>query len=320
MWVKMNTSQEFQNAQSEISNKTIEVSIIATAHRPKNWQAVFNSIVTDLNFEVIFVGPKALPKNVNLPANFRFIKSKVKPTQCVEIAIREARGKFLLLTADDLVFETKFALDELVASWCRLNNDYSISSCKYKLHGIPQPEIDLRYFAGELSSPLLPIGALMLRTSVLKVGGIDAGFTGVFYDIDLVMRLYENGGKLQVTDVFVDEKIGLKRGSTLCGDYWKSDREYLDSLWTHDGKIVKNRLREVTSFENTGIMSKTQGPRGHWAGRTSVVDFFNDFHFWLKKLIEKIVVTKIGRMLIKFMRLRQIRSRYRRKIVNLKLN
>jgi len=103
----LNNSQRFRDKKSEASNQIIEVSIIATAHRPKNWEIVFNSVVSNLNFEVIFVGPKKLPKNTNLPDNFRFIKSKVKPTQCVEIAIRASRGKFLLLIADDLVFETK---------------------------------------------------------------------------------------------------------------------------------------------------------------------------------------------------------------------
>ncbi len=308
----MKNSDAFPSSKLDAATKKIEVSIIATAHRPKNWETVFKSIVTNLNFEVIFVGPKALPKNVNLPENFRFIKSKVKPTQCVEIAIRESRGKFLLLIADDLVFETQYAVDELVNSWEQLNNIYSITSCKYKLHGISQSERDLRYFAGDLSTPLLPIGALMLKSSVVEVGGIDVGFTGVFYDIDLVMRLYENGGKLQVTGAFVDEKIGLKRGSTLCGDYWKSDREYLNSLWTQNGKVIGNRLHKVLNFKDAGIRSKTQGPRGHWAGRTSLTDYFNDLDFWMKKFIDKIVVTRIGQIIIKFMRLKQIRSIYRR--------
>jgi hypothetical protein len=302
----------FPSTQLDAATEKIEVSIIATAHRPKNWETVFKSIVTNLNFEVVFVGPNALPKNVNLPENFRFIKSKVKPTQCVEMAIRASRGKFLLLIADDLVFETQFAVDELVDSWYQLKNPYSISSCKYKLHGISQSETDLRYFAGDLSTPLLPIGALMLKSSVVEVGGIDLGFTGVFYDIDLVMRLYEKGGELHVTGAFVDEKIGLKRGSTLCGDYWKSDREYLNSLWTQNGKVVGNRLRQVSKFKDTSIESKTQGPRGHWAGRTSFTDYINDLDFWTKKFIDKIVVTKNGQLIIKLMRLKEIRSMYRR--------
>lgn len=293
-------------------SEEIEVSIIATAHRPKNWEVVYKSIVTDLKFEVIFVGPKELPKNIDLPGNFRFIKSKVKPTQCVEIAIKEARGRFILLIADDLVFETKFALEELVSTWKTLNNVYSITSCKYKLHGVPQSETDLRFFAGDLTTPLLPIAALMLRSSVIEVGLIDSGFTGVFYDIDLVMRLYEKGGKLLVSEAYVDEKVGLRRGSTLCGDYWESDRKYLNSLWTIDGNVIENRIKSVAGFKEDEIKSKTQGPRGHWAGRTSARDYLDDLVFWTKKLREKIVSTKSGQTLIKSLRLKQIRTAYRK--------
>ena len=36
-----------------INSDEIVVSIIATAHRPKNWEVVFNSIVSNLKFEVI---------------------------------------------------------------------------------------------------------------------------------------------------------------------------------------------------------------------------------------------------------------------------
>lgn len=190
-------------------SEEIEVSIIATAHRPKNWEVVYRSIVTDLKFEVIFVGTKELPRNINLPGNFRFMKSKVKPTQCVEIAIRK-------------------------------------------------------------------------------------------------------GGKLFVSEAYVDEKVGLRRGSTLGGDYWESDRKYLNSLWTIDGKVIENRIKSVAGFKEIDIKLKTQGPRGHWAGRTSAGDYLDDLVFWRRKLGEKIVSTKLGQTMIKFLRLRQIRRTYRK--------
>ena len=291
-----------------MNSDEIVVSVIATAHRPKNWEVVFNSIVSNLNFEVIFVGPKPLPRKVNLPDNFRFIKSKVKPTQCVEIAMGAALGKFILLIADDLVFETKYALDILVESWMKLKNDYAISSCKYKLHGVYQSEKDLRYFAGDLSTPLLPIGGLMLRSAVFEIGAVDNGFIGVFYDIDLVMRLYERGGVLKINEVFLDEKVGLRRGSTLCGDYWKSDREYLNSLWTFEGKVVSGRNKKVSKFKSEKILTFTQGPRGHWAGRTSLIDFFMDLNFWSRKLLQKLIITKIAQQLISTFKLRELRS------------
>ena len=69
----------------------IDVSIIATAHRPANWLAICDSFVTECKIEFVFVGPNP-PVDIR-PENFKYIRSRVKPAQCVEIALRNAVGK-----------------------------------------------------------------------------------------------------------------------------------------------------------------------------------------------------------------------------------
>ena len=62
------------------------VTIIATAYRTDNWINLYNSFGKPslVNLEFVFVGPNE--PNYELPENFRFIQSDVKPTQCIEIA------------------------------------------------------------------------------------------------------------------------------------------------------------------------------------------------------------------------------------------
>ena len=61
-------------------------------------------------FEVVFCGPN-IP-NFELPRNFKFIYSTVKPAQCLEIALRQFLGEYVIHINDDFLFSEK-ALDIL---------------------------------------------------------------------------------------------------------------------------------------------------------------------------------------------------------------
>jgi len=182
----------------------IDVSIIATAHRPENWPEVCNSFITNLNIEFIFVGPNP-PKNT-LPVNFHYIHSNVKPAQCVEIAIRKAAGTHLMIFADDLILEEPYGLDKLFSAWIEVGNDFAIASCRYRQFDVAQSDSMLRFIDGDLSTPIMPLAGLMLKSSLNQVGGIDRRFVGVSYDLDLAMRFYANAGHAFLNDVFVHEK------------------------------------------------------------------------------------------------------------------
>ena len=61
--------------------KKPDISIIGTAARPENWLSLYRSLGSDdVSFEIVFVGPNE--PDYELPSNFRFIKSNVKPMQC----------------------------------------------------------------------------------------------------------------------------------------------------------------------------------------------------------------------------------------------
>ena len=107
-----------------------KISFIAPSHRTQYWHNFYNSIVTNLDFEVIFVtdiepkeeedpsrilteiwGEKRELKYLNNDkSKFKWIFSKTKPAQCFEIAYRQAKGDFIIWTGDDFIY-SPYALD-----------------------------------------------------------------------------------------------------------------------------------------------------------------------------------------------------------------
>jgi hypothetical protein len=243
----------------------IDVSIVATACRPENWMKIYESIKTSLSFEIVFVGPH-FPK-FKLPGNFKYIHSLVKPAQCVEIAIRNAEGEFIAIFADDLIFETPFGLDILKQSLEKEASEFDISSCRYKIDGELQSDLSLRFIHGDDESPIVPIVGLMRKKTLEKIGGIDKRFIAVSYDIDLAMRFQEQGGKVLIQDVFVNELSILRRGTRLFNENWVFDRKLLNSLWIKENAFSKSRTSPLQTFKSQDILNYSQGPRGHWKGK-----------------------------------------------------
>jgi GT2 family glycosyltransferase len=242
----------------------VDVSIIASAKRPQNWMEIYNNVKTNLSVEFVFVGPVA--PSFKLPGNFRFIHSKVKPTQCIEIARLEARGNFLLFFADDLLFSEPFAVDALHNSFVQSQNPFNIASSRFIFNGKDLSGEAHRYDLSDPGSPVMPVGGLMLRESLNLIGGIDRNFIGVCYDLDVAMRMYEAGGKVFLTDVYVEEHFKRRGNSFLFMDYHLHDRAILDSLWVKNGKVGIRRSRPVEGFASEEIAKFSQGPRGHWRG------------------------------------------------------
>ena len=99
-----------------------KIGIVASAHRPQNWMSLYKSIGdNNVVYELVFVGPN--PPRYELPKNFRFIKSLVKPTQCLEIAYRNTTADLVMNMADDTTFKISRPLDRLYETYKSYNND-----------------------------------------------------------------------------------------------------------------------------------------------------------------------------------------------------
>ena len=260
------------------------MSIIASAKRPDNWLEIHRNIVTNLNIEFIFVGPNQ-PGFV-LPYNFHFIQSKVKPVQCLEIARRESKGSKILFFADDLLFRDPFSVDRLVEFLDQSGNAFNIASSRFIFNGVDLSNEAHLYDLSDPKSPVMPVGGIMLRDSLEAIGGIDSAFIGVCYDLDVAMRMYERGGKVFLTDVYIEESFSRRGNSFLFQDYHLHDRAVLDSLWVVDGRVTTKRSRPVFLFSDTNIKYRSQGPRGHWRGQGFLlVEYWESRKYFIQKVI-----------------------------------
>ncbi len=130
-------------------------------------------------------------------------------------------------------------------------------------------------------SPLCSLcGALVDRKWIEKIGGIDAGFLGVYWDIDLALRLCEIGLDIIWGDslVITEHMLDVKKCERLFKNTKRYDRVFLDSLWTREqeeGEVVpseevyghyygnvvlsKKRLKKVNFFDDKDITLFSQG-------------------------------------------------------------
>jgi hypothetical protein len=244
-----------------------KISLFATAYRPQYWMRLYESINSNLPFEVVFVGPNE-PDYV-LPDNFYYIKSNVKPAQCVEIAARNTVGELIMQVADDIIFTTSNPLNLLYDTYdtysMRITKDKLMLSCKYMLMGNDVSVNTHHYFYGDLASPLMPVGMLLSSKLYMKLGGIDSNFIAIHGEMDLTMRLYESGGTLILSEVYINEPRDPGYTGGLCDEYQKLDKSYLDSLWLDvEGKTLIDRSRPLEPFLDYKILEESQGPKGRW--------------------------------------------------------
>lgn len=246
-------------------NAKLDISIVASAHRPGNWMNLYRSIGDNkVSFELVFVGPN--PPDYGLPKNFRFIRSFVKPTQCVEIAMRNATADLVMDIADDCEFMTPQPLDKLYAIYKSCNSNKIIVSSRIMTNGKDESGFAHRFFAGDESTPLIPLCGLMSRKFYRDIGGIDKNFIAVMWSLDIAMSIYASGGKVIMSDVYINEDRSKRAGSNLCGEFWHHDRMLLESLWTDNGKVHFKRKNPVEPFSDINILTESQGPRGRWRG------------------------------------------------------
>ncbi len=247
-------------------NKPV-VSLVASAYRTDNWMSIYNNFgkpsLVDLEF--IFVGPNK--PNYELPENFRFIQSAVKPIQCLEIAARNAIGDFIIQISDDCLFKTKHPIDELYKTFLRNKSEKIIVSCRYSMDDKLLPVESCWLIKGDPKSPLMPLSGLMKRSLYNKLGGMDKNFIAIMGDLDIAMRLYSIGGKVVMSKVILNEdREAASQGGSLCVDYYKIDMGYLHSLWVKNSKTVIDRSSRFEPFDNVNLLKFSQGPRGRWRG------------------------------------------------------
>jgi GT2 family glycosyltransferase len=224
---------------------------------------------------MIFVGNN--PPTEFVGSNFRYIYSEVKPSQCIEIGAREARGEYIMPVNDDNVFSENFIdnIDKEIGE---------LDTSKYLLSFIAYPS----YFEGETPREWkrgivktanyygVEVGECTCfpRNLWEDLGGIDKKFIHTWFDLDLLFRGYEYGLNLrlsksghirEIIPKLSAEEADLYNKNSLFRRYERYHISLLDFLWLRWGfQVSKKRLCPVESFYDKDIMTVSQGEKGCW--------------------------------------------------------
>jgi hypothetical protein len=233
-----------------------QISLICpTARGWENLQRAISTIRTKLDIEIIFVGPRNyIPDPSLIPFPYRFIESKVKPVQCLQIGMVLAKGETVGLFGDDSMF-SEFAWDEIYEIYKQSNDYKTIVSMNWWEHR--------RNYKGlVMFGPIqLPTGcSVMSRKFFMELGGYDKTFIKRQADMDVFIRAVANGAIVK----YPEERF-------LYGVEWPDDNGYqhLFSIdhelyatkWVLEGgKLVQRIPDQFFTFDDS-IYTVSQGSR-----------------------------------------------------------
>jgi len=240
----------------------INVSVCASSIRPHLWQKMYDSLTQNTcSWEMIMVGPN---QGESPGPNFKHIQTNVKPSQCYEIAFRAAQGETLTWTADDAVY-SPCGLDIAYRTWKSCNDERVVVAFRTIEDG--RDITDWHRLRGrDPDAPKMAPFGLMSTKMFHQFGGYDNRFVCGQSENDIVMRLYEIGGRLEGCEAqaIVNHNEHHNSGTVFRQGFFFLDRLALESNWIDDKTILRTRLSPVRSFINDGILEITQGEKGHW--------------------------------------------------------
>jgi hypothetical protein len=242
-------------------SNSILISFVASSIRPNFWANMYNSLIdNEVGWEIIMVGPH---DGISPGKNFTFIKSNVKPAQCYEIGFRAAKGEYISWTADDASY-TPRTVDKF--------NDYRKSFDKKTIFAFRTVEdgkdiTEVHRFIGKNPNAprMAPFG--VIDTAFFReLGGYDRDFICGQSENDVVMRVYESGGRLELLplQVIVSHQRAHMGGTVFRTNHYFDDRRVLESAWMDGNTILPKRKYPVNPFSDTDILTITQGQKGQW--------------------------------------------------------
>lgn len=239
------------------------ISLFGPGIRTQYWMRLYESLLpNEVPFDLTLVGNKE--PDFELPTNFHFIYSPVKPAQCVEIGSRNVTGEYIIPGIPDDVVLSPGALDSLYDLFTRIKWDRLFISMRYVLDGNDISE-QCSWYNVWFPTPLMPVCPIMKRGVWRQLGGVDRRFIALYWDLDLAMRLYEIGGSGLLSPDAKIEELKQHEESLLFEKYaMPHDRPLLDSFWMQDGKVVRNRLSPFEPIMDKDILTISQGNKGEW--------------------------------------------------------
>tara|TARA_B100001146_G_scaffold223705_1_gene239079 strand:+ start:53 stop:913 length:861 start_codon:yes stop_codon:yes gene_type:complete len=182
-----------------------KISVVCSGIRVKSWKRFYENLSeSKIEFELII--PGNVKPDFKLPSNFHFINTNVKPAQCVEIGVRKAKSDLIMILADDIKCSDNF-LDTMYESYMLNCAKTDVISCLFMKFGKLWPSELYKFWPGVYGSPVLAMGMMMNKELWTKLGGLDKRFIAIYWDIDIFLRLLENGGKHYICKSAVVEEV-----------------------------------------------------------------------------------------------------------------
>lgn len=232
-----------------------DISLCASAIRIQDWQSFYKSTQqNNCKVEIVFVGD-VMP-NFDLPDNFKFIYSPVKPAQCWETALRAASGRYISLTADDAEY-TPGSLDNMVRFMNSRFNKKSVGSFQTIENG--HLITSDHQYKGKLMAPFFVFN----KDYYAALGGADRRFIGGMFENDIIMRVHEDGGVVEIcSDAYVSvEHLKKHNGNSPQNEcHFSYSFPLFESLWID----VNKRTDKLQPFDDRNLTRITQGEKGKW--------------------------------------------------------
>ncbi len=242
----------------------IKISICASALRPAQWKAIYDSLTQNsIEWELIYTGPNE--PNFELPKNFTFIKSSVKPSQCYQISFNQARGELTAWSADDTNYPPN-ALDNIYNFYKLFNDEKVVVAFRTIEDGRDITEFH-RFRGRDMSAPRMAPFGVVNTEMFRKLGGYDRRFVCGQSENDVVMRFIEIGGRVEISNVpVIVNHVGAHHnsGTVFRSGYYKIDRQVLEDAWIEKGMILNKRKYPVEPFSDLNILIETQSNKGQW--------------------------------------------------------
>ena len=242
----------------------IAISFCASAARPKDWIETYESLTKNtMEWEMVYVGPN--PPSFDL-ANYpklNYIRTNVKPAQCYEIAFRHAKGELLAWTADDAYYPP-FAVNTMYNFFKSINNPKLVVGFRTVEDNRDITE-GHRLRGRDPSAPRMAPFGVMNTEYFHQLGGYDRRFICGQSENDVVMRVYEDGGRLEIAPVSVLVHHQKSHSDTVFrSGYFHEDRKILEGSWIKNGIIQSKRIDAFEPFSDVDILTKTQSQKGMW--------------------------------------------------------
>ena len=256
-----------------------------------------NTIKTNLDMEIIFVGPvNIFAKNNNPtppmnelggpPIPYKFITTPVKPVQCQQIGAIKSTGETMGLIPDDCKF-SPYAWDKLYTIYKESNDYKTIATMSwfefhkshkkwseqkrslvwntFDLSAKPDASLWRNTTRTTIFNIPIPGSCIISRQFFFELGGYDRGFITRNAVREIYLRAGINGATVKYCDdarVFEGQMYNIiyspgKR------NYIEDNIRYGQKWKLKDGKLI--RTGDDLLFEcNDTILTYSQGPKGDW--------------------------------------------------------